>query len=185
MSQLNQLNGYQTRGKYKNLLPNQAISLNSLNFLFKVCRLRKSMIERAPRASQGREERSTSEQKQPLQDQSPAQALRPCSCIPGTHSLDHCRQQSLRLPVCPTNHDKKVSTYFTTEHYTVLSAKCIPCIGWWLKTSGCSIWSNHSLWNCTHARTVPSPIVVERSVVNSFARTLPTKGVLQCRKIII
>lgn len=129
MSQLNQLNGYQTRGKYKNLLPNQAISLNSLNFLFKVCRLRKSMIERAPRASQGREERSTSEQKQPLQDQSPAQALRPCSCIPGTHSLDHCRQQSLRLPVCPTNHDKKVSTYFTTEHYTVLSAKCIPCIG--------------------------------------------------------
>lgn len=127
-----------------------------------------------PGASQGSEERSTSEQKQPLQDRSPAQAPQPCSCIPGTHSLDHCRQQSLRLPVCPTNHDKKVSTYFTTEH-TFLSAKCVPCFSWWLKTSWCSILSNHFLWNCTHARTVPSPIVVQRSVINSFARTLPRK----------
>ena len=182
MSQLIRLNGYQTRGKYKNLLPNQAISLNSLDFLFKVCRLRKLVKEGMPGASQGSEERSTSEQKQPLQDQSPAQAPQPCSCIPGTHSLDHCRQQSLRLPVCPTNHDKKVSTYFTTEH-TVLSAKCVPCFSWWLKTSWCSILSNHFLWNCTQARTVTSPIVVQRSAVNSFARTLPRKGDLQYRKI--
>lgn len=56
MPQLIQLNGYQTREKYKNLLPNQAISLNSLDFLFKLCRLRKSVKERMPGASQGSEE---------------------------------------------------------------------------------------------------------------------------------
>lgn len=128
MPQLIRRNGYQTREKYKNLLPNQAILLNSQDFLFKLCRLRKSVKGRTPGASQGSEERSTSEQKQPPQDQSPAQAPQPCSCILGTHSLDHCRQQSLHLPVCPTNHDKKVSTYFTTEH-TVLSANCVLCMG--------------------------------------------------------